>query len=129
MTLKHTINLVRKKIMGSRLNINLVELLNSPFIKVEFETMRQEDPQPDHQTESDENIKPIYDTNNCIVTFQNQQDQMACHDFVHVFDHHVHEGRIELSCDWNFFRYGVQDQGVKLLKVLFEHSVSFTVHH
>lgn len=108
--------------MGSRINIALVELLNTPNIEVKLMTEELNDGEDNpggHNTRL-----PTAE-----VTFRRvsskQEDLVAC------FDYTNHQGKVELSADFNWFRYpnDPEHHAHRLLKMLYEYSVSFTIHH
>jgi hypothetical protein len=106
--------------MGSRINIALVGLLNTPNIEVKLMTEELNDGEDNpggHNTR----------LSTAVVVFRPVSSKQE--DLVFSFDYHVHQGRIELSADFNWFRYDDSAPHKKLLRMLYEHSVSFTVHH
>jgi len=106
--------------MGSRINIALVDLLTNPNVDVKLLTTELND------GEDNPGGRNSIDTT-AEVTFYRLSSKQE--DLVVSFDYTVHQGRIELSADFNWFRYDDSAPHKKLLKMLYEHSVSFTVHH
>lgn len=92
--------------MGSRITVKLPELLGHILVRVEFTT-----PAKAEQTAR--------------VTFKSRNDDST--DGIYYFDVDVHEGRVELSTDFNFFRAVAHYQ--ELMRLLYEHGICFTVTH
>lgn len=93
--------------MGSRIQLNLNALLNSPNISVKLGFAEWGSAQVEFRLLSGESST---------VTF----------------DYHTEpDGKIALTADFNLFRY-IDDRGsaqMRLLKMLYEHSIPFTVYH
>jgi hypothetical protein len=106
--------------MGSRLNIALQDVLNYPGIKVRLYARELNDGE---DNPGGHNTVETY----AELTFRYNEQE----DFMVVFDYTVHQGHIELSTDFNWFRYPNDPDHVsrKLLRALYNHSISFTVHH
>jgi hypothetical protein len=108
--------------MGSRINLLLNDLLSNSKIGVNLKC---------HEHEKVEGETSACVENTASVTFYSQVKEGVELE-VH-FDCSTHEGKIELSKDFNFFRYvegtDAHSRAIKLLRVLYENSISFTVHH
>ena len=110
--------------MGSRINIALSDLLGNQNIAVVLGTEEINDGEDNpggHNT-----VFTVAE-----VTFVLAHDRSAESEFRFTFDCSVYEGKVELSADFNWFRYGLEEvtPQKKLMRALYEHSVSFTVHH
>lgn len=104
--------------MGSRLNISLQQLLSHPNIEVRlFCDEHRDDESVDLFQYAEVKVK--------------SSNGVVIKDFKFVFDVHAYEGKITLSCDWNWFRYPNDEDHYsrQLMRMLYEYSVSFTVHH
>lgn len=103
--------------MGSRLNVALQDLLNQPEIQVRLHA---------HEFNDGEDNPGGHNTvDTCAeVTFLPEDLNVS-------FDYHVHAGVVTLSMDFNWFRYPNDPDHVsrKLLRALYNYSISFTVHH
>jgi hypothetical protein len=106
--------------MGSRLNIALQDVLNYPEIQVRLYAHEMND--------GEDNPGGHNTVETCAeLTFRSNEQE----DFVVVFDYSAHAGAVTLSLDFNWFRYPNDPDHVsrKLLRALYNHSISFTVHH
>lgn len=104
--------------MGSRLNISLQQLLGHPNIEVRLFCDEHRD---------DDGVTRIEYAEVKVKS----SNEVVFKDFKFVFDSHTHKGETTLSCDWNWFRYpnDPDHYSQKIMRMLYEYSVSFTVHH
>lgn len=109
--------------MGSRINIQLTELLNNPDISVALSTDEINDGE-DNPGGRNTRI-PIAE-----VSFGTRWCGVA-KNLVYSFDYTAHNGQVELSADFNWFRYGASEDAPqkRLLRNLYEHGVTFRVTH
>lgn len=104
--------------MGSRLNIELTDLMSRTEISVKLYQVDL------GEVEGDEPTGVLYENLAKVSFFDTDGEAVEF-----VLDSDPHEGKVTLSCDFNFFRYAPGDSKLKLLRLLYEHSISFTVHH
>ena len=104
--------------MGSRINIPLTDLLQIPEVRVELRRCVQ-----DGGTDADNLVENL-----ASVTFAKSDAT-----FTTMFDYTIHNGKVELSKDFNFFRYteGSESdiQNKNLMRFLYKNNISFTIHH
>lgn len=100
--------------MGSRIVISLQSLLSNDAIRVVLSSERHVD---------DEDAQP-YTEDTATVTFEVTAG-MAVTEVQ--FDYTCYNGAVELSKDFNFFRD--REHHTKLLRLLYEHGINFTVQH
>lgn len=108
--------------MGSRLNISLQQLLGHPNIEVRLfcEEHKDDETQGGGTTRIEYAEVKVKSSNEVVYP-----------DFKFIFDSHTYKGETTLSCDWNWFWYpnDPDHYSRKIMHMLYEYSVSFTVHH
>lgn len=109
--------------MGSQIRIDLQSVLNNPTVEVR---MFSEDLGDDHN-HSDSTSGMNLIVHYAEVTFK-QQSRHA-RPFVFNFSYHVYSGQVELSADFNWFRYDEDTPQRKLMRALYENGVDFKVSH
>jgi hypothetical protein len=104
--------------MGSRINVLLSDLLHIPNIKINLAAKELSDGE-------DSTVIPTAE-----VTFKRIIRQ-EIQDVIVYFDYSNNQGKIELSADFNWFRYPNDPEHMSrlLLLMLYENSISFTVNH
>ena len=101
--------------MGSRIVINFRSLLNDPSIEVEIRSTIR------HAGEGESEDEDWYIEHTAKVYFEAVEEEF-------LFDYSLTPtGGVELSRDFNFFRN--EEEHRNLMRALYEHGVSFTVHH
>ena len=100
--------------MGSRLNLSLSCLIGNPNISVELKT-----------TNLAMEGEPEFFETTAHVSFKSQYSTTS----EWSFDVSRYDGKIELSCDFNFFRYTKEDSKVILLQNLYSYGIDFRVTH
>lgn len=101
--------------MGSRIVISLRSLLSIPGVNVKLSSEQHQDEDGQYYTDDTATVG--------FTTGSGENEELT----VNQFDYTAYEGRVELSKDFNFFRD--REHHSRLLRVLYEHSISFTVHH
>lgn len=103
--------------MGSRIHIKLTDLLHNPLIQVTLITSPVAVAIGSYEHERVAQLK-----------FVNSTDSRTT-DLLYTLDYVCFEGRVTLEGDFNFFRYDVDAPQRKLMKLLYEHSVCFSITH
>lgn len=102
--------------MGSRIVIDLSEIVNNPLLEV---TLSRQQVLNIDAVETADQEHPEYEAV-AIVTFPQIR---------YSFDWNMYKGVIQLSADFNFFRYSADSAQLLLLRALYENSVCFTINH
>lgn len=107
--------------MGSRITLSLQSLMGTPYIEVRLYDVEMSDGEDNPGGQgtlipyAEVTFKPLRASN---------MDAL-----VYNFDYHWHESKLELSADFNWFRYNERSPQREMLRALFEHGVGFKVHH
>lgn len=95
--------------MGSRIHIKLTELLQNPEIRVDLKT--------DHEPLAEVTFNSPYQ----------EEEGGELPPLITTFDYTVYQGVVTLEKDFNYFRH--EEQNSALMRMLYEHTVCFTVVH